>query len=108
MNDATRDSIEMIAGVPLVLVLPALVELVKQQGVPARWAGISSIAIATFLVAVGDLALGNSGEPGWLVRAAIWIVQGIVYGLAAAGLYSQRELILPGQKTKAPPTSAKS
>jgi hypothetical protein len=98
MNDSTRDAIEMIAGVPLVLVLPALVELVKQQGIPARWAGISSIAIAIFLVAVGDLALGDPGNPGWLVRAAVWVGQGIVYGLAAAGLYSQRALILPGKR----------
>ena len=88
-----QDSIELIAGVPLIVVIPALVELAKRTGLPVRFAGVASIAMAISLLALGGLALGV--DPG-RAEVARWIVGGVVYGLAAAGLYSQRDVILGG------------
>lgn len=103
-----RDSVALVAGVPLVAIVPALVELAKRQGLPARWAGIAAIVIATILLATGDLALGEtSGDAAhWLVRVATWLLGGVVYGLAAAGLYSQRAVLMtrhdePGSEARA-------
>ena len=88
-----QDSIELIAGVPLIVVIPAIVELAKRAGLPVRFAGVASIALANSLLALGGLALGV--DPG-RAEVARWIVGGVVYGLAAAGLYSQRNVILGG------------
>ncbi|MGC4107238.1 MAG: hypothetical protein QM753_13020 [Thermomicrobiales bacterium] len=96
MDDLSlRDSVALVAGVPLVVIVPALVELAKRQGLPARWAGIVAIVIATALLVIGDVALGDTGGDAawWLVRIATWVLGGVVYGLAAAGLYSQRAVL---------------
>jgi hypothetical protein len=77
----------LIAGVPLIVVIPACVELAKRAGLPTRYAGIAAILTGILLLALRDLALVNDlAWPGW-------IVGGIVYGLAAAGLYSQRDIL---------------
>jgi hypothetical protein len=90
-----RDSVALVAGVPLVVILPALVELAKRLGMPVRWAGLAAITLAVLLVAVGDIALGyTSGDASrWVVRVATWGLSGVIYGLAAAGLYSQGDLV---------------
>ncbi|MGB3328308.1 MAG: hypothetical protein WBA46_05085 [Thermomicrobiales bacterium] len=98
MDDGSlRDSVALVAGVPLVAIVPALVELAKRLGLPARWAGLAAIVMATVLLACGDIALGEMGGDAarWLVRVATWLLGGLVYGLAAAGLYSQRVLVMP-------------
>lgn len=97
MDDAlVRDSVALVAGVPLVVILPALVELAKRLGMPVRWAGLIAILLAVLLLAAGDIALGHTGGDAsrWVVRAATWILGGVIYGLAAAGLYSQGELVV--------------
>jgi hypothetical protein len=81
------DSVDLLAGVPLMVVVPALVELAKRQGMPTRYAGLAAIAFATVLLALAGFALDPHLEPADPAR---WLVGGIVYGLAAAGLYSQR------------------
>ncbi len=81
------DSMELVSGAPLVVVVPLLVELAKQQGMPVRYAGLAAIAIATLLMALAGVALRDEIGVDGLAR---WIVGGIVYGLAATGLYSQR------------------
>jgi len=96
MDDVTlRDSVALAAGVPLVVIVPALVELAKRQGLPVRWAGVAAIVMATVLLAVGDVALGDTSGNAmrWLMRVATWLLGGLVYGLAAAGLYSQRAML---------------
>lgn len=82
---------EMIAGAPVVALVPGLVEIAKRAGIPTRFAGLTAIAIATLLVALADLTVAaNSSQP--LPRlVAGWLLAGIVYGLAAAGLYSQAQ-----------------
>ena len=74
----------LIVGVPLVVIVPALVELAKRLGLPTAYAGLASIlgsALILGLVSLqADALLG-----GW----ATWLLTSIVYGLAASGLYSQ-------------------
>lgn len=88
------DSIEIITGVSILVVTPALVEVAKQMGLPIRWAGIAAIVFATVLVVLGDIAsfgippLADDG----MQSLARWLIGGVVYGLAAAGLYSQTRL----------------
>lgn len=91
------DSIELMTGVSILAVTPALVEVAKQIGLPPRWAGIAAITIATVLEIAGGIALGDTPTLPMLAR---WLVNGLVYGLAAAGLYSQTR---PGRK---PPLAA--
>lgn len=88
------DSIEIITGVSILIVTPALVEVAKQLGLPVRLAGLMAIVFATVLVTLGDIAsegatsLANDG----FQTIARWLIVGVVYGLAAAGLYSQTRL----------------
>jgi hypothetical protein len=84
------DTLAPLTGVPLVVVVPALIEGLKRAGLPVRFAGLAAIGCAFALLALGDVALaGGTPEVG---RVARWLVGGVVYGLAAAGLYSQRHL----------------
>lgn len=83
------DSIELITGVSILIVTPALVEVAKQLGLPVRLAGIAAILLALVLVVLGDVANGTELSTPVFAR---WVISGIVYGLAAAGLYSQTRL----------------
>lgn len=81
------DTIDLAYGIPLIVVIPAIVQIAKANGLPARLAGPAAIVTATALIALGDVALAASIGPIGQ-RAAAWLVGGIVYGLAAAGFYS--------------------
>ncbi len=95
-----HDHVELVAGVPVLVIVPALVELAKRHGLPVRYAGGAAVALATMLLAIGDLALGMRPGGGEIVTAgAGWIIGGVIYGLAAAGLYSQRDHVLPRDTT---------
>lgn len=80
------DSIEVITGVSILVITPALVEVAKQLGMPVRLAGLAAILLATIMVVLGGIATGTGPD---LQTIARWVIGGIVYGLAAAGLYSQ-------------------
>ncbi len=84
------DTLAPLTGVPVVVIVPALVEGAKQAGLPVRFAGLAAVGCAIALLALGDLALAD-GTPD-VGQIARWLVGGIVYGLAAAGLYSQRHV----------------
>jgi hypothetical protein len=74
----------LIVGVPLVIIVPALVELAKRMGLPTAYAGLASIlGSALILGLVGLQAHSQFGS--W----ATWLLTSVVYGLAASGLYSQ-------------------
>lgn len=96
-----RDSVEMVVGVPLIVVTPALVELGKRMGLPVRYAGLAAMLTAMVLLICGDLALEGS-PPAEDVAGTVarWLLGGVVYGLAAAGLYSQGRQI--GEPTTEP------
>ncbi len=83
------DSVALVTGISITIVTPALVEVAKHIGLPIRWAGMAAVAIAIALLALGDIALGIMPTPE---IAARWTLGGMVYGLAAAGLYSQTKL----------------
>ena len=85
------DAFDLVAGVPLVVVIPAIVEVGKRQGLPVRYAGLAAILCGIGLLALAGIALGEPFTAGTVAR---WTIGGIVYGLAAAGLYSQREVAL--------------
>lgn len=97
------DSVELIAGVPVMVVTPALVEIAKGSGLPVRYAGLAAMLFAGMLLVIAEIALNGLPASGELVRAvARWVIGGVVYGMAAAGLYSQgRQLgereIAPGR-----------
>jgi len=80
------DAVEALAGVPVAVVIPACVEVVKRAGLPVRFAGLAAIGCAVTLVALADLATGATLDPA---AAARWLLLGCVHGLAGAGLYSQ-------------------
>lgn len=85
-----RDSVELVIGVPLIVVTPALVELGKRMGLPVRYAGLVAMLTAMMLLICGDLALEGMPPAEDSVRTgARSLLGGVVYGLAAAGLYSQ-------------------
>lgn len=99
---AIHDSVKLVAGVPLLVIVPALVELAKRHGLPVRYAGGAAIALAILLLILGDLALGTPQDGAGVVAAiARWVIGGVIYGLAAAGLYSQRDHVRPRDS---PPT----
>lgn len=83
------DSVQLITGVSITVVVPALVEIAKQLGLPVRYAGAAAIVMAIMLVMIGGIASGAGFDARQL---ATWCLAGIVYGLAAAGLYSQARL----------------
>ncbi len=85
------DAFDLVAGVPLVIVIPALVEIAKRQGLPVRYAGLAAVLCGIVLLALAGFALGQPVDAGTVAR---WAIGGIVYGLAAAGLYSQRAVAL--------------
>lgn len=96
-----QDSVELVAGVSVMVVTPALVEIAKGNGMPVRFAGIASIVIAFALLVIAETAMNGLPPAGDVVRiAARWVLGGIVYGMAAAGLYSQGRL-LGGHSTPA-------
>jgi hypothetical protein len=73
----------------IVALVPGIVEVGKRLGMPVRFAGLLAIVAATALVALADVSGGGSS----LAQPARWVVLGIVYGLAASGLYSQVQRI---------------
>lgn len=83
------DSVALVTGISITIVTPALVEVAKHLGLPVRWAGFAAMVFAILLLALGDIAAGTVPSPGFVAR---WILGGMVYGLAAAGLYSQTKL----------------
>jgi hypothetical protein len=98
-----RDPVELVVGVPLIVITPALVELGKRLGLPVRYAGLASMLTATLLLICGDIALGGLPPADALpATVARWILGGVVYGLAAAGLYSQGRQIGIGPRDADP------
>ncbi len=86
---------QLFAGVPIVALVPGLVEIAKRAGLPNRFAGLAAMGLGIVLVALVDLA--RAGELAVTIGdLATWVVAGVLYGLAAAGLYDQRGQFVPG------------
>ena len=82
--------------IAIIALVPGIVEIAKRLGLPSRFAGLTAIGIATALVTLDSLSAGASP----LAQPAQWIVLGVVYGLAASGLYSQVQRISPERKPR--------
>jgi hypothetical protein len=74
----------LVSGVGITVLVPALVELAKRLGLPTRYAGLASIVAAGLVL--GLIQLQANADVG---GAAAWLLLSLVYGLAAAGFYSQ-------------------
>lgn len=75
--------------IAIIALVPGIVEIAKRLGMPPKYAGLAAIGVATALVTLDTLGAGVSP----LAQPAQWIVLGVVYGLAASGLYSQVQRI---------------
>ncbi len=82
----------LISGVGITVLVPALVELAKRSGLPARYAGLASIVAAGLVL--GLVQLQANADVG---DAASWLLLSLVYDLAAAGFYSQVRKLTEGQ-----------
>ena len=82
----------LISGVGITVVVPALVELAKRLGMATRYAGLASIVAAGLVL--GLVQLQENAEVG---GAAGWLLLSLVYGLAAAGFYSQVRKLSDGR-----------
>lgn len=71
--------------IAIVALIPGIVEVAKRLGMPVRFSGLAAIFTAFALVALGDIEGGSSV----MAQPARWVTLGVVYGLAASGLYSQ-------------------
>jgi hypothetical protein len=93
----------LIYGVPIVVLTPALVEALKRGGLPSRFAGLAAIASATLLAALADIAglQGPAVSAAPTARLATWLLAGVVYGLAAAGLFTQGKALAAERRTSA-------
>jgi hypothetical protein len=76
--------------VGITVLVPGLVELAKRLGLPAHYAGLASIVAAG--VVLGLVELQSSAQFGGV---AGWLLLSLVYGLAAAGFYSQVRKLAP-------------
>lgn len=75
--------------IAIIALVPGIVEIAKRLGMAPRFAGLAAICTATVLVTLDNLGAGVSP----FAQPAQWIVLGVVYGLAASGLYSQVQRI---------------
>ena len=79
----------LVSGVGITILVPALVELAKRSGLPVRYAGLAAIVAAALVL--GLVQLQSHAQFG---GAAGWLLMSIVYGLAAAGFYSQAKRVM--------------
>lgn len=82
----------ILDDIAIIALVPGLVEVAKRLGMPTRFAGLAAILSAVAMVGLSELGSGATPIAG----AARSIVLGLVYGLAASGLYSQVQR-LPGR-----------
>ena len=74
----------LVSGVGITILVPAIVELAKRSGLPTQYAGLASIGAAA--IVLGLVELQSIAQFGGV---AGWLLLSLVYGLAAAGFYSQ-------------------
>jgi hypothetical protein len=82
----------LVSGVGITIIVPALVELAKRSVLPTQYAGLASIVAAGLVL--GLVELQSNAQFG---GAAGWLLLSLVYGLAAAGFYSQVRKLADGQ-----------
>lgn len=56
------DTTDLAYGIPLIVIVPAIVEVAKHNGLPSRLDRSTAIIAAMVLLAPGDIALGGAGN----------------------------------------------
>jgi len=74
-----------LLGIPALVLVPVIVQGLKDLGLPARWAGVAALAIG---FAVAGLAEAVEAWPS-VAPWARFVVAGVLLGLASVGTYSQ-------------------
>jgi hypothetical protein len=82
----------IVSGVGITILVPAVVELAKVMGLSSRYAGLASILAAAAVLGLVDLRTHAQ-----LGGVASWLLLSLVYGLAAAGFYSQMRKLSDGR-----------
>ena len=79
----------LVAGVPVVVLVPLLVEAAKRMGMPTRYAPVATLIAAGLVVGAAEaLPLAPALEP--LVR---WAVATLLLGLGASGAYETARFV---------------
>lgn len=74
----------LIGGIPIILIVFAIVEEVKAWGVDGNILRVVSIVVGFALAVLAQLQGGLPTDlSGWLVT----VVYGVIYGLSASGAY---------------------
>ena len=74
-----------LLGIPALVLVPVIVQGMKELGLPARWAGVAALVIG---LVVAGLAEAVEAWPG-VTPFARFVVAGLLLGLASVGTYSQ-------------------
>ena len=75
----------LVMGVPIVVVVPMLVQKIKDFGLADRFTGLASMVVALALILLVSADAGTLA----LSEVAGYILAAILYGLASNGVYSQ-------------------
>jgi len=74
-----------LLGIPAMVLVPVLLQGLKELGLPVRWAGPAALVIG---LVVAGLAEAVEAWPG-VTPFARFVVAGLLLGLASVGTYSQ-------------------
>ena len=75
---------DLIVDTAVIGVVPGIVEVAKRAGMPTRFAGLAAIVVATMLIVFSNLGQSETN----IETFSVWMMRGVVTGLAASGLYS--------------------
>lgn len=84
-----------LAGIPLIVLIPLIVEGLKKLGLPTHWTGFASIIVSVIAFLFVGLVKEWPRIDPWVTLA----VAAIVVGLGANGTYSQAKLFKKGNPT---------
>jgi hypothetical protein len=83
----------LVMGVPIVVLVPAIVQKLKEAGLPTRYATFAAMLVALALIVLVRLARHEATVDD----AAAYLLAAIVYGLASSGLYTQGKAVIAGR-----------
>lgn len=85
----------MLFNIPLIFIVPWVVERLKNQGwVSSKWAGLTAIVVSAFAV----LAVALIDFHPTIAPIIQYIMAFVYLGLMAAGAYSQKKVFDPKEE----------
>jgi hypothetical protein len=79
----------LVLGVPISVVAPLVVQQAKNLGMRTEYTGLASMLVCLVLAILASAANGTLAVD----HAATYFLQGIIYGLAGNGVYSQVRML---------------